>query len=192
MSDGYFNLLTRKFRVFYPRVFHRVSFHWVSFHWVSYHRVSYFLVTIAYSGLSPKAPGTAGTAVAAVLAAVFYFLFGAVSSLALCGFFSLFGLLAISYLLKKEGSLSSADDPQEVVVDEAAGYFLTLSFVESASFVEQGIWPIVVAFLLFRLFDIWKPFPISRAEAFPGAWGIMADDLIAGVFAGILLRLLLA
>ncbi|MDD2941506.1 MAG: phosphatidylglycerophosphatase A [bacterium] len=153
-------------------------------------RVSYFLVTLAYSGLSPKAPGTAGTAVAAILAVLAYFFIGEVPSLTFSLFFSVFGFLATSYLLETGGNLSSAEDPQEVVVDEAAGYFVALSFVGSASYDVQGAWPIVIAFLFFRLFDIWKPFPISRVEALPGAWGIMADDIIAGVFAGILLRLL--
>lgn len=49
----------------------------------------------------------------------------------------------------------------------------------------------VLGFLLFRLFDIWKPFPIRRLEKLPGGWGIMADDWLAGIYAAILLRLAL-
>ena len=51
--------------------------------------------------------------------------------------------------------------------------------------------PIAAGFVLFRLFDIWKPFPIRRLEKLPGGWGIMADDWMAGIYAAILMRLAL-
>jgi phosphatidylglycerophosphatase A len=50
---------------------------------------------------------------------------------------------------------------------------------------------LLLGFILFRVFDIWKPFPVRRLEKLPGGWGVMADDWMAGVYAAILLRLAL-
>lgn len=76
-------------------------------------------------------------------------------------------------------------DPSEAVVDEVMGQLITFTFVPF------GIsWPFILAgFLLFRLFDIWKPFPVRTLEMLPGGLGICADDIVAGVYAGICLAL---
>ena len=71
-------------------------------------------------------------------------------------------------------------DPHEVVIDEVAGQFLTLTAVPNTSWVWLGF-----AFLLFRAFDIVKPFPARRAERLSGGWGIVTDDLVAGVYAAV-------
>ena len=96
-------------------------------------------------------------------------------------------------------------DPQRVVIDEVSGQHLTLLLGCSvpvwwkasrlqnfdASFGAISLnsplnWKyLVVGFMLFRLFDIWKPFPARQAESFPGGWGIMTDDWIAGIYAAI-------
>lgn len=67
-------------------------------------------------------------------------------------------------------------DPSEVVVDELAGMWLAL-------LAGGGLGAWVLAFFLFRGFDIWKPWPARGFEALPGGWGIMADDLVAGLYA---------
>jgi phosphatidylglycerophosphatase A len=74
------------------------------------------------------------------------------------------------------------EDPGLVVVDEVAGMWVTLLFVPFT--------PLTAAlgFLAFRLMDIVKPFPARRLEDLPGGWGIMADDLMAGVYANVLVR----
>ena len=72
-----------------------------------------------------------------------------------------------------------------VVIDEVAGMLVTLLAVP------VGLAGAVVGFLAFRLFDIVKPFPARQAERLPGGWGVMTDDLVAGVYAQGLLRLLL-
>jgi phosphatidylglycerophosphatase A len=97
-------------------------------------------------------------------------------------------------------------DPQFVVVDEVSGQMLALLlgvpdagssstwriFTPLQVFGISLDWQIpVAAFLLFRLFDIWKPWPIRKLEKLPGGWGIMADDWLAGIYAAILLRLAL-
>lgn len=77
------------------------------------------------------------------------------------------------------------DDPPEAVVDEVMGQLITFLFVPF------GLgWPFIVAgFLLFRLFDIWKPYPIDDLQVLPGGLGICADDIVAGVYAGICLAI---
>jgi len=74
-------------------------------------------------------------------------------------------------------------DPSQAVVDEVMGQLVTFCFIPF------GLrWPFILAgFLLFRLFDIWKPFPIRDLEVLPGGLGICADDIVAGVYAGICL-----
>jgi phosphatidylglycerophosphatase A len=74
-------------------------------------------------------------------------------------------------------------DPSQAVVDELMGQFITFAFIPF------GVsWPFILAgFLLFRLFDIWKPYPINALEMLPGGLGICADDIVAGVYAGICL-----
>jgi len=107
-------------------------------------------------------------------------------------------------------SYEHAEDPQHVVIDEVAGQHLTLllplvpialphlmthfDFSEYTIFFALSLanWKyLVLGFILFRVFDIWKPWPIRRLEKLRGGWGIMADDWMAGVFAAILLRVAL-
>ncbi|WP_112309573.1 phosphatidylglycerophosphatase A family protein [Pseudogemmobacter bohemicus] len=84
-------------------------------------------------------------------------------------------------------------DPSEVVIDEVAGQWIAISFVAIPAMQHGldvglwwGAWPAWAApFLLFRLFDIWKPWIIGRADRRGDATGVMLDDLIAGLFAGI-------
>jgi phosphatidylglycerophosphatase A len=76
-------------------------------------------------------------------------------------------------------------DPSLVVIDEMVGFWIALFALPKA-------WPLLVGgFFLFRIFDIWKPFPARRAEALPEGWGIMADDAIAGIYTNLLLHLAL-
>ena len=107
-------------------------------------------------------------------------------------------------------SYERIEDPQHVVIDEVAGQHLTLllplipialphlmthfDFSEYTIFFALSLanWKyLLLGFILFRVFDIWKPWPIRRMEKFRGGWGIMADDWMAGVFAAILLRVAL-
>jgi phosphatidylglycerophosphatase A len=102
---------------------------------------------------------------------------------------------------------SGIKDPQFVVIDEVAGQHLTLvlplipialpnlhSHMDLSTFAIFSALSLVnwkyllLGFLFFRIFDIWKPFPIRRLEMLPAGWGIMADDWMAGVYAAILLR----
>lgn len=79
-------------------------------------------------------------------------------------------------------------DPGVVVIDEVAGQLITFLFVPWGA----GPWAVVAGFLAFRLFDIWKPYPINRLEALESGLGVMADDVLAGAYAATLLSLLTA
>lgn len=80
---------------------------------------------------------------------------------------------------------SSREDPRFVVIDEILGQWIAL-------FQLPPTWPMILAaFFLFRFFDIIKPFWIRRAEKFSGGWGIMLDDILAGLYSGILVNLYL-
>ncbi len=110
----------------------------------------------------------------------------------------------------KTAQFAGIKDPQFVVIDEVAGQHITLilplipvampNLAAHMDFSQYAIysalsllnWPYLLAgFVLFRLFDIWKPFPIRDLEKLHGGWGIMADDWLAGVYAAILLKVAL-
>jgi phosphatidylglycerophosphatase A len=110
----------------------------------------------------------------------------------------------------KAADFAGVKDPQFVVIDEVAGQHITLilpliplampnlsahmDFSEYAIYSALSVlnWRYLLAgFVLFRLFDIWKPFPIGNLEKLRGGWGIMADDWLAGVYAAILLKVAL-
>ena len=128
-------------------------------------------------GYFPIAPGTAGTAVAAIICwfvgPEHLLIFGAIT----VGFFFL-GARSSTVVERQLGL-----DPSPVVIDEMVGFWI-------AVFALPKTWPVMlIAFFLFRIFDIWKPFPARRAERLPEGWGIMADDAIAGIYTNLLLQL---
>ncbi len=77
-------------------------------------------------------------------------------------------------------------DPGAVVIDEVVGQLITFLFIPFGA----GMWAIVAGFVAFRVFDIWKPYPIRRLESLESGLGIMADDVLAGAYAATLLSLL--
>ncbi|HEX8285118.1 MAG TPA: phosphatidylglycerophosphatase A [Pyrinomonadaceae bacterium] len=79
-------------------------------------------------------------------------------------------------------------DPGAVVVDEVAGQLVTFLFVPWLA----GGWTVFAGFVAFRVFDIWKPYPVRRLEGLGGGLGIMADDLLAGFYAAAVMSLLVA
>ena len=141
------------------------------------------------SGLIGRAPGTVGSCAALVLwitLAQFDLLFGLERQLALVGVTFAVGLWATSAVLKRDFRSKAHVDPQFVVIDEWAGLFVSLLGV-----LPYNWYAAVSALLLFRVFDILKPWPISRLEQVSGAWGIMLDDILAGVFACAIVNLIM-
>lgn len=132
-------------------------------------------------GLVPKAPGTFGSLLALLI-------WWALPPQALLSQFSLILMAFIvgwfaTYYYEK---LNSKHDPKEVVVDELIGMWITLLGAAPKPSI------FIAGFLLFRLFDIWKPFPIGWVDRkVPGALGTILDDVIAGIFAYLALQLLL-
>jgi phosphatidylglycerophosphatase A len=129
------------------------------------------------SGYSPIAPGTAGSLVGLLL---FWPIANRPSSqvLALTAVVSLVGVLAAHHVARTLGE----KDPSLVVVDEVAGQWVTLLLLPFT------LGTAIAAFVLFRLMDVIKPWPARDLERLPGGWGIVADDLMAGVYANLLLR----
>jgi phosphatidylglycerophosphatase A len=178
--------------------------------------LSFLLATWFGLGYLPKAPGTWGSLAGVVLTVLVGLgVLGATLStdfrihdryvmaflaipIVFCLVIAIVGVLTSA----RVSDYSGKKDPQFVVIDEVSGQMLTLLI---------GLWapagggrslvtvptpwhvfaPLLAGFILFRLFDIWKPFPIRKLEKLPGGWGIMADDWLAGIYAAILLRLAL-
>lgn len=99
--------------------------------------------------------------------------------LVVCGVFAA-GLFTSEALEKEWG-----EDPGPVVIDEALGYLVTVAWLP------QSLWLGVAGFFLFRVLDIVKPPPARQSEKLPGGWGIMVDDLVAGIFGNLLIRAVL-
>ncbi|MCY3985486.1 MAG: phosphatidylglycerophosphatase A [Candidatus Dadabacteria bacterium] len=131
-------------------------------------------------GYAPGAPGTVGT-------------LGAVGVVYLLSFFTdgisyfvfTLGLTLISFVVAGRcASVLGKKDPPEVVIDEVCGFFVCMLFVTPDSL------NLALGFFIFRFFDIAKPFPIRRAEGLPGGYGIVMDDVLAGVYANLCLQVL--
>jgi phosphatidylglycerophosphatase A len=161
-----------------------------------------FLVTTFGLGFLRPAPGTWGSLPPVALAAIL--LAGGVgpsavfnlSLLTVCVVFSLacvFGGEAAEIDFQRE-------DPSNVVADETAGMCLPLMFLPAAALsggtpllgalTTSGLYFIVFAFLAFRALDILKPWPCEQLQRVPGGWGILLDDLAAGVLAALVMQLL--
>ncbi|MFV7789451.1 phosphatidylglycerophosphatase A [Aliarcobacter lanthieri] len=139
-----------------------------------------FFLTVGYSGLSPKAPGTVGSFVSLILG-IFLLDFLHSSSLFLLSL--LITVIAIKQIDIYEKEIG-IHDSSEIVIDELAGMWIALSICGINS---ENIWILApLAFIFFRLFDIWKPSIIGKIDAdVKGGLGVMGDDVVAGVFAGI-------
>ena len=145
-------------------------------------RLSLFLATGCYLGLIPGAPGTcAGLATTLVFYLCYLISHKILPELHLSalGVVVMLGTLAASEVAQDRG----LEDPQIVVIDEVAGQLLTFMLVPVSAV------NLVLGTALFRVFDIWKPFPIRKLEHFPNGVGIMLDDLLAGAYSNLCLHL---
>ena len=145
-------------------------------------RLATLLATWFGCGYSPIAPGTAGS-LGAIVPAWFLSHYAGwplyawpIAAILISGP----GIWAAGVTAKRVGK----KDPGLVVVDEVAGQWLTLAGAHVFNWQTA-----LAAFILFRLFDIWKPPPVRQLEALPGGWGIVADDLMAGVYGALVLWL---
>jgi len=144
------------------------------------HRIASPIATCLGLGRVPLAPGTAGSLGALALGAVLVQYRGWGSSQ--------FALLAAASMAPSVwaahvvSATSGEKDPSRIVVDEAVGQWMTLVGCTAYNWKS---W--LAAFLLFRAFDIWKPPPVRHAENLPGGLGIVADDVVAGLYSALVL-----
>jgi phosphatidylglycerophosphatase A len=141
-------------------------------------RMALFFVTCGFVGYLPLMPGTWGSA----LGSVFVLLFPRLFELPLMGL-GLICLLVVVSVLVLNGMKDTGRDPRFVVIDELIGIFITMVGHKIT------LLNAVVGFLLFRFFDIAKPFPVRQVERLKGGYGIVADDVLAGAYASLLLFL---
>lgn len=142
-------------------------------------RIYYFLATGLYSGYSPLAPGTAGSL---VLLLIFLLLPPlSIPVLLICAFF----LFLIGVWVATKVSREKGEDPSIVVIDEMLGMLVALIGCP------RTLLSVLIAFVLFRFFDIVKPFPVRNAEYLPSGWGIMTDDLVAGLYTFFIIQILI-
>ena len=143
------------------------------------------VATMFGAGRAPIVPGTVGTLAAVPLAFLAERLLPAWGFVAAAAGIALLGVWASGVAARA----LALRDPRPVVIDEVAGYFVTLLFVPLG----RGwacLATLAAGFALFRVMDVVKPPPARWAEGLPGGWGIVADDLIAGAYANLALRVL--
>jgi phosphatidylglycerophosphatase A len=149
-----------------------------------------WIVTFFGSGLSPLAPGTAGSL---ATAAIFYGINLSDPPRWAWQTFLLAGLVVACILMVALGPWAVAhfgrEDPQPVVLDEVAGMCLTTLLLPMRG--PHGIVTVLAALAAFRLFDVTKPPPARQLERLPAGWGILCDDLAAAVYANALCQLAL-
>lgn len=143
-------------------------------------RVAVFVATFGYAGLFPGAPGTVGSAAGLVVYAAIVRTGGGPTAeiLVIIALFTA-GAWAATLAEQHFGGV----DPGPIIMDEVVGMLITLFLVP------VSVRGAVVGFLVFRLFDIVKPFPAARLERLPGGWGVMADDAMAAVYGNLTIRL---
>jgi phosphatidylglycerophosphatase A len=149
-------------------------------------RLAYLTATGFGAGFLPKAPGTFGA-----IEGVAIFLLTLALHLSSQRLFVL--LVALNIVIfavgvwasKRTCEISNLEDPSQVVVDEISGQLIALTPLAFGSSTAL----VVLAFILFRLFDIFKPYPIRKLEHLPNGFGVMLDDVLAGIFAAAIVGL---
>ncbi|WP_122893708.1 phosphatidylglycerophosphatase A family protein [Arcobacter peruensis] len=139
-----------------------------------------FFLTVGFSGLSPVAPGTVGSFVSLllVLPLIEYVHVSTIFLLSL-----LISVIAVKQINIYEEEVGQHDG-KEIVIDELAGMWIAISICGITQ--ENMIIMAPLAFIYFRIFDIWKPSVIGRIDRdVKGGWGVMGDDIVAGIAAGV-------
>jgi len=149
----------------------------------NYNKFNWFLLTGFFSGLLPKAPGTWGSILASVIAYfIIVYLPNPVTTIWLLAvFFSIVGIKLVNDYEEKGG----IHDDKRIVIDEFAGIFIAIGLLGNLK--QDAEIKVLLAFVAFRILDIWKPSVIGKIDRqAPGGLGVMGDDILAGIFGGIL------
>jgi len=149
-------------------------------------------LTFGGAGLSPKAPGTVGTLAALPVGLAILYYFGMETLFMLALAITVMGIFEIN----KYGKETKMNNQQHIVIDKAAGMWLSLmiaiSTTESMSYPYVEALAILFSFAAFRLFDIWKPSTIGWINReVKGGLGVMMDDVLAGIAGGLLTAVIL-
>jgi phosphatidylglycerophosphatase A len=144
-------------------------------------RLAVILATVGYCGYFPIAPGTVGSAAGLVVYLLVWWTRSPLLEAGLIALTFAAGTWAATHAERFFGGI----DPGPVVIDEVLGMLITLAFIP------VGWSGALAGFVIFRVFDVIKPFPADRLEKFHGGFGIMADDAMAGVYANLVLRVLI-
>lgn len=145
-------------------------------------RLAVFIATVGYCGYFPVAPGTVGSAAGLLFYVLVWWTGSPVVEVGLIlGLFGA-GVWAGTTAERYFGGV----DPGPIVVDEVVGMLITLAFIPGLGW--SGA---VTGFVIFRIFDVIKPFPAGRFEQLHGGLGVMADDAMAAIYANLCLRLVL-
>ncbi len=155
-------------------------------------RLSLAIATAFGLGYIPKAPGTFGSLLSVVLAGLYWFRWEPHIAFlewrldytfpASMMWFAILVSLVGVFVASRVAEYLNYKDPQIVVIDEVAGQLI--AYIGLGAVAPNWKY-LLLGFILFRVFDIWKPFPARQAESLPGGLGIMADDWIAGIYAAI-------
>jgi phosphatidylglycerophosphatase A len=153
--------------------------------------MNWFFLTVGYSGLFPKAPGTVGTIVSLPFGVLILAYFGPQTLFLAALLLTLAGIKAVNAYEKR----SNTHDDKRIVIDELVGMWFALSIapgvltpLDQLLQIDNGMLiQIVLSFIFFRYFDIKKPSIIGRIDReAPGGYGVIVDDVVAGLSAGIL------
>ena len=141
-------------------------------------KISYLFATVFGSGYSPYAPGTVGS----FFAALFFLLLKSYSILFLASLIICLFFLGV-FVANQVAQVEHCKDPSIVVIDELVGIWITFLFILIyKSDIYNSFFGYSLLFILFRFFDIIKPYPIKHAEKYSGGFGIMIDDVIAALY----------
>jgi phosphatidylglycerophosphatase A len=144
-------------------------------------RLAVFVATAAYCGYFPVAPGTVGSAAGLVVYAFVWWTGSTLVETALIIALFAAGVWSGTVAERYFGGI----DPGPIVMDEVVGMLITLAFVP------VGLEGAFAGFVIFRIFDVIKPYPAGRLEKLHGGLGVMADDAMAAIYANVTLRAVL-
>jgi phosphatidylglycerophosphatase A len=145
-------------------------------------RVSQIIASLFYVGFVRGMPGTYASIITALMFYSIYAVTGKIDPLFHLGsvcLITLIGILASNEIERSTG----LEDPSYIVIDEVAGQLITFLFLPITG------WNFLLGILAFRTFDIWKPYPIRKLEQMRRGVGVMADDILAGIYGNIVLQI---
>jgi phosphatidylglycerophosphatase A len=150
------------------------------------HRFAYALATGLGAGLVPVAPGTVGALEGvAIFLGILALHLGNALTLSALAVINLIVFVAGVWASNRACEITGLKDPRVVVIDEVSGQLIALTPL--ALWLSPSLVAVLAGFLLFRLFDIFKPYPIRKLELLPRGLGVMTDDVLAGIYAAVLL-----